>query len=220
VGIKTEAEMTKAFSYLRTSSAANVGHDKDSDTRQRLAIQAYADTHDIEIAGEFYDANVKGAEPVHARPGFAKMLAAIAGNGVRTVLVETASRFARDLIIQETGYAYLRDLGVTLVAVDDPDAFTEDTPTSVMIRQILGAVAQFEKASLVAKLKGARDRKRATTGRCEGRKPAPEAARELANKLRGDGLSFRMIATKLAAQGFLAPSGKAYGPASIVAMMR
>jgi hypothetical protein len=32
------------------------------------------------------------------------------------VLVESANRFARDLIIQETGYAYLRDLGVTLIA--------------------------------------------------------------------------------------------------------
>jgi hypothetical protein len=41
------------------------------------------------------------------------------------------------------------------------------------VRQILGAVSQFEKAGLVAKLKGARDRKRAATGRC--RKAVPEA---------------------------------------------
>ena len=32
------------------------------------------------------------------------MLKAILGNGVRTILVETANRFARDLIVQETGY--------------------------------------------------------------------------------------------------------------------
>jgi len=147
---------TQAFAYLRTSSATNVGADKDSDKRQRQAIQAYAKAHKIEIAGEFYDADTKGAEPVTSRPAFAEMLAAIAGNGVRAVIVETASRFARDLIVQETGYQYLRDLGVTLIAADDPDAFTSDTPTAVMIRQILGAVAQFEKTSLVAKLKGAR----------------------------------------------------------------
>jgi len=210
---------TKAFAYLRTSSAANVGQDKDSDTRQRLTIQAYADAHDIEIAGEFYDAHVKGAEPVNARPGFAKMLATIAGNGVRMILVESASRFARDLIIAETGFAHLRDLGIALIAVDDPDAFTEETPTKTMIRQILGAVAQFEKASLVAKLKGARDRKRAATGRCEGRKPAPEAARKLAIDLHTEGCSLRVIAAKLAANGFLSPSGAAYGPASVQAMI-
>jgi hypothetical protein len=39
------------------------------------------------------------------------MLATIAGNGVRTIIVETVSRFARDLIVQETGYQYLHGLG-------------------------------------------------------------------------------------------------------------
>ena len=38
------------------------------------------------------------------------------------------------------------------------------------MRQILGAVSQFEKAMLVVKLKGARDRKRAELGKCDGRK--------------------------------------------------
>lgn len=147
------------------------------------------------------------------------MLAAIAGNGVRTIIVETANRFGRDLIIQETGYAYLRDLGISLIAVDDPDPFTSDTPTAVLIRQILGAVSQFDKASTVAKLKGARDRKRAMTGRCEGRKPAPEAARAMANQLRGEGLSLRQIASRLAVEGFLSPSGREYGPASVMAML-
>ena len=40
------------------------------------------------------------------------MLTAIAGNGVRTVLVETANRFARDLIVQETGYRFLQAQGI------------------------------------------------------------------------------------------------------------
>src|SRR5882757_7690137 len=40
-----------------------------------------------------------------------------------------------------------------------------------MVRQILGAVSQFEKAGPVAKLKHGRDAKRAATGRCEGHRP-------------------------------------------------
>ena len=40
--------------------------------------------------------------------------------------------------------------------VDSPDAFLDDTPMAVLIRQVLGAVAQFEKASPVAKLAAAR----------------------------------------------------------------
>jgi hypothetical protein len=42
---------------------------------------------------------------------------AIATNSARTIIVETANRFARDLTVQEVGFAMLRDLGVTLIAV-------------------------------------------------------------------------------------------------------
>jgi hypothetical protein len=54
------------------------------------------------------------------------------------------------------------------------------------VRQILGALSQFEKASLVAKLKAARERRKAQTGRCEERKPVLAAviaeARRLARR--------------------------------------
>jgi DNA invertase Pin-like site-specific DNA recombinase len=139
------------------------------------------------------------------------MMTEIAGNGVRTIIVESASRFARDLIVQETGYQYLRGLGITLIAADDPDAFTSDTPTQVLIPQILGAVSQFQKAELVAKLAAARARKRARGGHSDGPKPAPDAAKALARRLRRKGLSLRAITAELAESGFLAPSGKAYG---------
>jgi DNA invertase Pin-like site-specific DNA recombinase len=46
---------------------------------------------------------VKGADPIEARPGFSALLDRIEGNGVRTVIVEDASSFARDLITQELG---------------------------------------------------------------------------------------------------------------------
>jgi len=39
----------KAFAYYRTSSAANVGGDKDSLARQESAVRAYAATHSVEI---------------------------------------------------------------------------------------------------------------------------------------------------------------------------
>jgi hypothetical protein len=37
-----------------------------------------------------------------------------------TIIVETASRFARDLMVQEVGFAKLQGLGVKLVAADSP----------------------------------------------------------------------------------------------------
>lgn len=84
----------------------------------------------------------------------------ITGNGVRTIIIETANRFARDLIVQETGWKRLHADGIALIAADSPDQFVDETPTAVLIRQILGAVAQFDKAMTVAKLRGARERSR------------------------------------------------------------
>ena len=84
---------------------------------------------------------------------------------------------------------------------------------------MLGAVSQFQKAELVAKLKGARDRKRAREGRCEGRKPVPEDARKLARRLGRKGLPLRAIAASLADEGFLAPSGRPYLAQSIQSML-
>jgi hypothetical protein len=66
-------------------------------------------------------------------------------------------------------------LGIALIPATAPDFFTED----MLVRQVLGAVAQFEKTSLVAKLRAARDRKKAATSKRGGRRSYFELARML-----------------------------------------
>jgi DNA invertase Pin-like site-specific DNA recombinase len=216
--------MIDAVAYMRTSSAAGVGDGKDSEPRQRAAITEFAALagYTIDDADWYYDPKVKGKDSINNRPGFAAMLERIASNGVRVIIVETANRFARDLIVQETGWRYLKDRGITLIAADSPDAFVDDTPTATMIRQILGAVAEFEKASLVAKLQGARLRKRLATGKkVGGRKSYAETNPQLvmrANALK-IGRSLREIATELAAEGFYTPTGKVYAPMAVRSMI-
>ena len=100
-------ELVKAVAYFRTSSETNVGADKDTLKRQREAVSKFAKSASYELIAEYADDAVKGSDPVDTRPGFAAMLNHIAGNGVRTIIVETASRFARDLIVQETGWRML-----------------------------------------------------------------------------------------------------------------
>jgi DNA invertase Pin-like site-specific DNA recombinase len=113
---KQTRELIPAMAYLRTSSAANVGADRDSERRQREAIQGFARRARYEIVEAFYDAAVSGADAIDARDGFAAMLKRIEGNGVRTIIVETASRFARDLMVQEVGYAMLKSRNIELIA--------------------------------------------------------------------------------------------------------
>ena len=205
--------MKHAVAYFRTSSATNVGVDKDLLARQERAVRDYAARNEIEIVAEFYDAAVSGADPLDQRDGFKQLLQRIAGNGVRTILVETANRFARDLMVQEIGWKRLQDLGVELVAVDSPNAFVEDTPTATLIRQILGAVAEFDKAMTIAKLRGARERKKAATGKCEGQKSWAErdpAMVKVARELRQTGKSLNAVREALAAQGFVSQTGRPF----------
>jgi DNA invertase Pin-like site-specific DNA recombinase len=221
--------MKLAYAYIRTSSATNVGPDKDSHKRQLEAIEGYAATAAFKVVlPPFYDAAVSGTDPIHDRPGFSSLLLSIDENpDVKTILLETASRFARDLIVQETGYQLLRDRGIDLIAVDSPDGFLDDTPTAELVRQILGAVAQFEKSMTVSKLRVARERKRRELGKCEGRKRYQEINPEvvdLAKKLyrkprNGKRQSLRKVAKSMAEQGFLNGQGNSYGPSQIKAMV-
>src|SRR5262249_17747561 len=229
IGINTMSGKRKipSIAYLRTSSAANVCADKGSDRRQREAIQAFARHAGYELTAEFYDAAVSGADPIDTRPGFAAMLKRIEGNGVRTIIVETASRFARDLMVQEVGHAKLRERGIDLVAADNPGSFIDDTPTAKLVRQVLGAISEFDKAMTVAKLRGARERKRRETGKCEGRKAWREINPDLvrqAKRLRrrspkGHQRSLRDVAGELERLGYVNQRGKQFSAASVRSML-
>jgi DNA invertase Pin-like site-specific DNA recombinase len=94
---------------------------------------------------------------------------------MRTVLVEDASRFARDLVTQELGVLLLIKRGVRVLTANDDDLTYTSDPSRVMMWQIAGSFTQYENARLVAKLRGARVRMREAKG--PSRAPAvPRAA--------------------------------------------
>ena len=232
----------EAVAYLRTSSAANVGTDKDSDKRQRDAITAFAKRAGYEIVAEFYDAAVSGADYIEDRRGFRALLERIKSNGVRTVIVESADRFARELMAQELGISKLIKWGVQVVTASGDDLTSTDDASRTMMRQIAGSFAEYEKARLVEKLRKARDRKSAEKGaRIEGR-PALEPlwkAKRLhrANPKSGERRSLREISAELARAGHVMVSqyrnkgkgsehasrekgeGRPFNPATIRAMI-
>lgn len=225
-----DKERAKAVAYFRTSSSANTGPDKDSERRQREAVETFAKAAGYEVVDSYYDAAVSGADHVTERPGFSAMLERLMSNGVRTILVETASRFARDLLVQEVAFEMLAARGIDLIAVDSPESFVADGPTAKLIRQVLGAVAEFEKSMLVEKLRGARERKRRATGRkVGGRRNYAEldgggAMIALAKKLaryprNGKKRSLADISNELAKEGYVSSAGKPYTRMAISRML-
>lgn len=156
---------TKAFAYIRVSGPDQLKG--DGPERQRLAIAAFARANDIEIV-EYFTEQVSGKADSDERDEWTRLLNKL--NGVRTIVVEKLDRLARALIIQERILLDLVARDVTLKTADGQDT-SEDDPTRVLFRQLLGAIAQFERACIVAKLRSARGRVKAATGRCEGVKP-------------------------------------------------
>ena len=213
--------MTPALAYLRTSSAANVGADKDSETRQREAISGFARRARYTVAEWFYDPAVKGSDPIDTRPGFKALLDRIVSNGVKTVIVEDASRFARHLLTQEAGIALLVGLGVRVLTASGDDLTDSDDEFRVAMRQMMGVFSQLEKTRLVKKLAAARARKRAAGGYAGGQKAHADLRPEvvaLAKKLRR-GRSLREISAELAARGHLSAAGKPFTAKSVAAML-
>ena len=161
---------TQAVSHVRVSGQGQVRG--DGPARQRRAIQRYASTHKIAVIEEFADLGVSGATELADRPGLAALLDRVEHNGVSLVLVERADRLARDLMIQEVTIDAFTRAGVRVVTSEGVDLTTDDgDPTRRLIRQILGAVSEFDKSVVVLKLRAARERIRRREGRCEGRKP-------------------------------------------------
>lgn len=204
-----EKSLTKAFAYLRVSGKGQV--EGDGFTRQLEAIKKYATAHGLKIVKVFREEGVSGTTDWEDRPAFAEMMTALLSNGTHTVIVERLDRVARDLMVQESILADFKRKGLTVVSVSEPDLCSDD-PSRVLMRQMMGAFFQYEKSSLVAKLRGARVRMKAKTGTCEGRKPygsrAGEAeviSRILA--LRDAGTAMDTIAEKLNAEGIKPRSG-------------
>jgi DNA invertase Pin-like site-specific DNA recombinase len=206
-----------AFGYLRVSGRGQV--DGDGFPRQLAAVQQYAATNGITIARVFEERGVSGAVDGLDRPAFVELLAASRNAGVKLIVIEKLDRLARDLMIQERILADTKSRGIALVSVAEPDLCSTD-PTRTLLRQIVGAVAQYDKASIVSKLRSARQRQREQHGRCEGAKPygaRPGEAEvlERISALHAAGARFLTIAELLNADGIRPRRGARWHPYSI-----
>lgn len=206
---------TTAFGYMRVSGKGQA--DGDGFERQRLAVDGYAKSNNITILGWFSDIQT-GKDEWHLRPGWSEMMSKL--NGTRTIIVERLDRVARRVLVQELILADLKKRDVSLMTSGGEDSSDED-PERTMFRQMLAVFAQYERHNIVVKLRGARDRKKADQGRCEGRipfggadkkgiiKPGEAMALEFMKALR-PGNTFAEVAAHLNASEHKTRSGKSW----------
>ena len=202
--------MTKAFSYLRVSGVGQI--EGDGFDRQAEAITKYAASAGLTIVQTFREEGVSGTKELDDRPALAELLAALEQNDdIKTVIIEKLDRLARDLMVQETIVADMQKRGYTLISAYEPDLCSTD-PSRVLVRQIFGAIAQYDRAMTVLKLRSARQRIKARTGRCEGSKPFGVSAhhRPVIDRilsLRASGMAVDSIAETLNAEGHKSKKG-------------
>lgn len=195
-----------AFGYLRVSGRGQV--DGDGPERQELAIREYAAKNGLAVEQIFFDAGVSGKTAWGDRHGWVAMMAAIRVSGVRTIIVEKLDRLSRNFGLQEYVIEDLRKTGVSLISVAEPDLDEQD-PTRVLFRQIMGSIAQYDRAMLTLKMQAAKDRKRARGERAEvdyayGQHPhRPEERSTLTTmrELYSCGRSYHAVSVELNARG-------------------
>jgi len=188
-----KAPIIEAFGYIRVSGRGQL--DGDGFPRQREAIQRYAAANGVRIVRWFEEKAVGGKTEWENRPAWSDMVQNL--NGVRTIVIERLDRLARELFIQEYILRDLKQRSVMLVSATEQDL--DSDPSRVLFRQIMGAIAQYDRTMIVMKLRLARKRRKAATGRCEGRKPFGSRSGEsaLLDRMRGlreQGQTFDRIA--------------------------
>jgi DNA invertase Pin-like site-specific DNA recombinase len=216
----------QAYAYIRVSSRGQIsGHGFD---RQEETIRAYAKAAKVEIVKVYREAHT-GTEA--DRPVFVEMLSAILENGVKTIVVESLDRLARDIVVQIGLLGELRKRDVALISANTGEEVTaSDDPMREALVQIQGVFAMLDKKLLVRKLRRAREAKRAKGDHCEGTKPfgALAGEREILDRIltmrranRGRGrMPFAAIAETLNRENLKTRSGKPWKPATLYLIVR
>lgn len=202
----------KAVGYVRVSTEGQADNGY-SIQAQQSAIREAAKRNKLRLVAIAKDEGVSGG--LEERKGLGKALALLESGEASILLLYRLDRLARDLVIQETILQRLSAKGAQVISVTEPDIDGTD-PTRVLVRHVLGAIAQYEKAIIKARMLAGKTAKAAKGGYTGGSPPygtkaeagelrtfdEEQAAIKLARRLRRGGRSYREICAALTKAGY------------------
>ncbi|TAK37287.1 MAG: recombinase family protein, partial [Lysobacteraceae bacterium] len=166
----------KIVAYLRVSTdhQADQGHGLDV---QRQAIKSWARAHSHRVVLWTEDAGISGSNGLDAREGLLQALSAIQEGRAAALVVYRLDRLARDLVLQEQLLREIWSMRSRVFSTAageeaylDPEGRSDD-PSRDLIRQVLGAVAQYERAMIRLRMRSGKARKRELGGFIGGQVP-------------------------------------------------
>jgi|TARA_R110000824_G_scaffold303663_1_gene491376 DNA invertase Pin-like site-specific DNA recombinase len=211
--------MKRALSYLRTSSLTNTGSDKDSQSRQEEVIAEYAGLYGYDVLETGYDEGRSGADPISDRDGFKDVLEYCQEHSITTILLESSSRYARDKDVAVKGFYLLESYGIDSLIdcnanIDLLGLWFSEKPFEALLPFLKMIISAEEKKDVVRRLKSGRDKKKALTGKCSGRKSLTEKYgtdfKITAVRARSRGRSYQEIANLFTKRGILTANGNPY----------
>jgi DNA invertase Pin-like site-specific DNA recombinase len=177
----------KAAIYARVSTT-NHGQDVSMQTRE---LREYCERRGFEIAGEYTDVGISGSKD--SRPELNRLMADAKQRRFDAVCVWKLDRFGRSLRHLVNALADLESLGVSFVSIKDN--LDLSTPSGRLMFQIIGAMAEFERALIQERVRAGLRNARAK-GRKLGRPRVPVDTVKIGT-LRSQGRSVREIAEEL-----------------------
>jgi DNA invertase Pin-like site-specific DNA recombinase len=217
-----------AVAYVRVSTEEqSLGPDA-----QRAAIESWAARAKIEIVAWHEDRGVSGAAAIEERPGLLAALAALETHGAGVLVVAKRDRLARDVMLAAMAERLVERVGARVVSAAGEGTESDD-PTSVLMRSIIDAFAQYERAVIRSRTKSALAVKRSRgelTGNAplgmravEGRLQVDERETEALaaiRSLRAQGYSLRAIASELEARGIYNRAGRRWHAEAVARALR
>lgn len=186
---------------------------------QRAAITAWAERSGVSVVS-WHEDRLSGATPAEDRPGLLAALGALRLHRAGLLVAAKRDRIARDVVIAATVEQLARDAGARVVTADGVSV--EDTPEAALMRTLMDAFAQYERALIRARTKAALRVKRARGERFSRRAPlgfrledgclvedaTERAILERVRSMRSEGLSFVRVASRLNAEGVKCRGGR------------
>lgn len=165
---------TQAIGYVRVSTETQVeGFGLDD---QRAAVTQLAEELDAELVAVYADEGESGKEGLDTRAGLVAVLDHLTSHPDTVLIIPRLDRLARDLIVQEQVLADIWRAGATVTPCSpaervycQPDS--PDDPARTLIRQVLGAVAAYERAMIRLRMTRGRRRLLAEQGWAGGPEP-------------------------------------------------
>jgi DNA invertase Pin-like site-specific DNA recombinase len=175
--------------YARIST---LNHGQDP-ALQTTELREYCDRRSWQVVGEYVDVGISGS--TDRRPELDRLLVDARRRRVDIILVWKLDRFSRSLRNLVNSLAELDTLGVDFVSFRDNLDFS--TPSGRLMFQIIGAMAEFERALIQERVRAGMRNARAK-GRRIGRPPQTQLSSELrsdiANAYQCGGTSLRLLA--------------------------